>query len=284
MKLALLLAVLLIGANAAPSPGFWDDLINKLTENAQDLLNNLADLDLDQTLKDLWAKTYDLINSSLKTEWDHIKEKSVDVAEILKEFGKALANSYEKGAQNLENFFKKLENKYPDIKEDLEKIKIKMLEALPKLDDLIDNILYKLGNGVEKAKEYFGDIDVDEEIKILFKKTVQKIKNLDIKEEWDKIKGKIDIDEILHKFGKSLHDGSKDLENYINELKSMYPEAKKELEEIENPMMEAVRSMHRNYNSAVSFKPKFNCLIFFVCFVLIFNCITNIYILSTDVN
>ena len=257
MKLALLLAVLLIRANAAPSPGLLDNLINALTDKAEDLLDNLADLDLEQTFKDLGTKTLELINSSLKIEWDHIKEKSVDVTEILKEFGTALANGYEKGAQNLENFFETLENKYPDIKADLEKIKMKMLEALPKLDDLIDNVLDKLGKGVENAKEYFGGIDVDEEIKNLYIKTVQKIKNLNLKEEWDQIKGKIDIDEILKMFGKSLQDGSKDLENYINKLKNMYPEAKKELEEIEMPMMEAVRSMHRNYNSAVSVKPNF---------------------------
>ena len=115
-----------------------------------------------------------------------------------------------------------------------------------------------LGQGVDQAKEYFGGIDVDEELKDLFKTTVQKIKDLNLQEKWDKIKGKIDIDEILKKLGKTLQDGSKDLENYLNQLKNKYPEAKQELEKIEKTMMAAVRAKHPQPNNiAASMKPNF---------------------------
>ena len=115
----------------------------------------------------------------------------------------------------------------------------------------------ELDQGVDQLKEYFGGIDVDEELKNLFKTTVQEIKDLNLNEQWDKIKGKIDIDEILKKFCKSLQDGSMDLENYLDQLKIKYQEATQELEKIEKPMIAAVRAKHPLHNIAASMKPNF---------------------------
>ena len=41
---------------------------------------------------------------------------------------------------------------------------------------MIDNTLDLVDQGVDKAKEYFGGIDVDEEIKDLWDDTMEKIK------------------------------------------------------------------------------------------------------------
>ena len=123
---------------------------------------------------------------------------------------------------------------------------------------MIDNTLDLVDQGVDKAKEYFGGIDVDEEIKDLWDDTMEKIKDLNLDQEWEKLQNKVNVDDILKKFGKTLNEGGqngeKEFEDYFSKLIKENPDAKSELEEIKEPMMAAIRKKQNTENTAAFVK------------------------------
>ena len=100
-------------------------------------------------------------------------------------------------------------------------------------DDLVDGT----NDLINKEIDNINNLKMD--VKIIWNDTMQKIQDLQISQKLENFKNKIDLDDLLNKFieAQKNEKGAKALEDYFTKLINENPEAKQDLEKINNNMM-----------------------------------------------